>query len=417
MVTPAFLQSEMCCQECSHFREREARLGRDDLIFPLHYIDVDDVDANNPGECHDRAMLTLLRSRQMVDFRLWRFRDPDSKAVAVKLDEFAVSIRLALRRQMATPTAAPVSPSATVPPAAPSAPPPASRTRTQSTNAVGAPAVPTIAVATATPSGSAAVDVSVPTIAQTGAVAGDGPNVPEMVLIPAGSFVMGVPEEESRREKCDDTYVLPLHTVTITRPLRLGKYPVTRGEYAALVDATGYDKDGGKWRDPGFAQTDRDPVVNVSAEDAEAYVDWLNQVAGPGWRLPSEAEWEYAARAGTTTARYWGDGFEQAKRYAHASGRLLGGTVPVDGRLPNGFGLHDMPGNVWEWTAETWHFNYGHAPKDGSAWTTGGSNAQRVRRGGSRKYGPSSVRAGCRDRDEAGIRSDGIGFRVARIAF
>ncbi|HVC63161.1 MAG TPA: formylglycine-generating enzyme family protein [Acetobacteraceae bacterium] len=241
--------------------------------------------------------------------------------------------------------------------------------------------------------------------------------VPEMVLIPAGRFVMGVPEAESEQEKIDDGDARPLHTVTIAHPFRLGKYPVTRGEYAAFVEAAGYDKDGGQWRDPGFPQTDRDPVVNVSAEDAEAYAAWLNQMAGPGWRLPSEAEWEYAARAGTTTARYWGNSFRQAGRYAHAAGRGVRGTAPVGGKLPNAFGLHDMLGNVWEWTADSWHDSYDGAPEDGSVWTTGGSIARRVLRGGSWNGDPRDVRAGFRNHYEPGNRNDNVGFRLARTSF
>lgn len=240
--------------------------------------------------------------------------------------------------------------------------------------------------------------------------------LPEMVLIPAGSFVMGVPEEESKREKTNDDDARPLHTVTFRRPFWIGKYPVTRAEYAAFVEATSYDRDGGEWRDPGFPQTDRDPVVNVSAEDAEAYAAWLNRVAGPGWRLPSEAEWEYAARAGNAAARYWGNRFRQADRYAHAGGRRHG-TAPVGERLPNAFGLHDMLGNVWEWTADPWHASYDGAPEDGSVWTAGGDDARRVLRGGSWGSDPRYVRAGYRFRIGPGIRDNDAGFRLARTSF
>jgi formylglycine-generating enzyme required for sulfatase activity len=243
--------------------------------------------------------------------------------------------------------------------------------------------------------------------------------IPELVQIPPGSFVMGVPEEESKREETEDIDrdARPLHTVTFARPFRIGKYPVTRGEYAAFVEATKYDKDGGKWRDPGFAQTDRDPVVNVSAEDAEAYATWLNQVAGPGWRLPSEAEWEYAARAGNGMARHWGNSFRQAGRYAHTAKQGKEGTAPVRTRLPNGFGLYDMLGNVWEWTADPWHDSYVEAPNDGSVWSVGGDAARRVLRGGSWADDPRNVRAGVRNDGGPGNRYSDVGCRLARTSF
>ena len=122
---------------------------------------------------------------------------------------------------------------------------------------------------------------------------------------------------------------------------------MTRAGFAAFVTDSGYAGAGSDWRRPGFEQTDRDPVVNVSVIDAEAYVGWLSDKTGKAYRLPSEAEWEYAARAGTTTARFWGDGWDEAPAY-------LNDSDPVGRRRsaafkPNGFGLCDMLGNVWEW--------------------------------------------------------------------
>jgi len=237
--------------------------------------------------------------------------------------------------------------------------------------------------------------------------------VPEMVEIPAGRFMMGIPRNESRREKSDDDDARPLHEVIIRRPFRLGKYPVTRAEYEAFVKDTGYDKDGGSWRDPGFPQTDRDPVVNVSHADAEAYVAWLRDRTRQPFRFPTEAEWEYAARAGTTTARYWGNSFRQAKRYAHNSSS---GTAPVGLLHPNAFGLYDMLGNVWEWTADTWHDSYDGAPNDGSAWIDD-HEVRRVLRGGSWGSDPRSIRAGFRGHVGAVIRDSLVGFRLARTSF
>jgi len=427
ILTPAFLQSEMCCEEVMHFREREAALGRDDLIFPLHYIDVEDIDPHDPGECHDARVLTLLRSRQAIDFRALRLRDPASEAVAVRVDEFAVSLRRALRRQNGTGTGS----------GAPAEAPPVQ------------PAAHTVAAAPAAASSAPSTPA---------ATIDGGGGYPEMVLIPAGDFLMGIPEEESEREGAGnyDKNARPVHRVTIARPFWLGRHPVTRGEYAAFAaetnrtmpskawtfepDAKGewqyQERDGRGWRNPGYEQTDHHPVVCVSHTDATAYAAWLSARTGYEYRLPSEAEWEYAARAGTGTARFWGDGRDGACRYANVADRSLAGrmnhtfdkerffdcddgfafTAPVGAFLPNAFGLHDMLGNVWEWTADRWHAHYAGAPNDGSAWTTGGDSGRRVLRGGSWNVYPWVVRAGIRIVVGTDYRNNYVGFRLARTA-
>ena len=235
------------------------------------------------------------------------------------------------------------------------------------------------------------------------------PFEPEMVLIPAGSFRMGSTKTENERYGYGETYNLPKHLVTFAKPFWIGKHPVTRGEYAAFVSDPGYAVSNG-WRDPGFPQTDHHPVVRVSAEEADAYVAWLSARTGRAYRLPSEAEWEYAARAGTRTVRYWGDGWEEVGRFAHVDGD---GTALVGTRQPNSFGLHDMLGNVWEWMADCWNDNYSGAPTDGSAWTTGNCS-RRSLRGSTWASDPSYVRAAQRAWGGAGSRSRGTGFRVAR---
>ncbi len=274
---------------------------------------------------------------------------------------------------------------------------------------------------------------------------------PEMVLIPPGRFVMGVPPEESAREKSDDDDARPQHEVTIRHGFWLAKYPVTRAEFAVFVADTGYVQSGGAygwveakrtwepsdqfgWQNPGFAQTDRDPVVCVSADEADAYAKWLADKTGRRYRLPSEAEWEYAARAGTTTARFWGDDRNGARHYANVADRSLAKrlkqkpdperffpwddghpfTSPVGSFQPNGFGLYDMLGNVWEWVADHWHDDYGEAPNDGSAWTTPGSEGRRVLRGGSWVGDPGGLRAGARNGIGTGSRDNYSGFRLAR---
>ena len=190
------------------------------------------------------------------------------------------------------------------------------------------------------------------------------------------------------------------------------------------------------WRNPGFQQTGNDPVVCVSYEDAMKYVEWLTDLTGKPYRLPSEAEWEYAARAGTVTARFWGDGGGEAVRYAKVADRTSAKrmnldfdperffegesgypfTAPVGSFLPNPFGLSDMLGNVWEWTADVVNETLKGIPRDGSPNTTGDSS-RRVVRGGSWGSNPRSVRAGYRNWDDTGDRDNGTGFRVARTLF
>ena len=236
---------------------------------------------------------------------------------------------------------------------------------------------------------------------------GSGPSVagPDMVRIPAGKFMMGVPQEESDGPEgwgASDDDSRPVHEVTFARPFLLGKYPVTVGEYAAFAGDTGRTPE-----PPAFPQTDRHPAVNVSFAGAVAYTEWLSERTGLRYRLPSEAEWEYACRAGTTTARWWGDGFDPSKANKNDQG-----TTAVDHYDPNPWGLHDTIGNVFEWVADPMHDNYVDAPSDGSVWTTGGSDDSRVVRGGSWDNGVRVLRSGYRYWNLDGARP-WVGFRLA----
>jgi formylglycine-generating enzyme required for sulfatase activity len=242
---------------------------------------------------------------------------------------------------------------------------------------------------------------------------------PEMVHIPPGSYNMGVPASESSREYSADEASRPVHKVTIRRGFYVGKYPVTRGEYSQFVTETnrhhGTYRDHPGWHNPGFAQVDCHPAVYITAADAEAYVDWLSLRTGRGYRLLSESEWEYAARAGTTTARYWGDSSHDSSSYAWY-GKATGqdaGTASVFERLPNAFGIHDILGNVAEWTLDAHNENYDGAPNDGSAWKDG-DKSRRVIRGGAWIYGPKDMRCGYRSFVRTDFRSNYLGFRVAR---
>lgn len=264
------------------------------------------------------------------------------------------------------------------------------------------------------------------------------PFCPEMVLVPAGEFMMGSPQEELGREG-------PQHKVAIPRALAIGKYEVTREEFAAFVNVSGYDVSGGcriypggewkqdsgnSWRDPGYEQSDRHPVTCVSWEDAQAYVRWLSGETGKDYTLLSEAEWEYAARAKSETARFWGNDAAQACRFANVhddtSKRVnefswtthdcddgFAQTAPVGNFDPNDFGLNDMLGNVYEWVEDCWNETYDGAPTDGSPWLEGDCS-RRVFRGGSWSSFPFAVRSASRGRDYSVSQNSSIGFRVAR---
>ena len=230
----------------------------------------------------------------------------------------------------------------------------------------------------------------------------------------------------------------PQHQVSIGRSFALGKYRVTRGEFAAFVRETGYTAVVGctlwinhrypvhpnaGWQNPGYTQTDLDPVVCVSWYDAKAYIAWLNgklhdrlPADGDGpYRLPSEAEWEYAARAGTRTARWWGDAIGSSNADCDGCGSRWDKkqTAPAGSFQTNPFGLSDVLGNASEWTEDCWNETYSGAPQDGSAWTTGMCEL-RVRRGGDWANLPWLLRSADRTRGKPNDGTNYIGFRVAK---
>ena len=231
---------------------------------------------------------------------------------------------------------------------------------------------------------------------------------PELVVMPTGTFQMGSPPWEDER---DDTEG-PTHDVTIRRPVAVGKHEVTFAEWDACR------RDGGCSHDPpdqGWGRADR-PVINVSWEDAQEYVGWLSNTTGERYRLPSESEWEYAARGGTTTRFHWGDGIKRSAANCVGCGSRWDGarTAPAGSFSPNAFGLHDMHGNVWEWVEDCWHPDYGGAPLDGRVWIDWADCSRRVVRGGSFFTSPALVRSAFRGHDPPRRRHRTVGFRVAR---
>ncbi len=272
----------------------------------------------------------------------------------------------------------------------------------------------------------------------------DCPDCPEMVIVPAGQFVMGTADPAAASTPGESQITV----MRIGKPFAMGRFEVTRGEFAAFIRSSGYEIGPGcrswddrlgrfsddarrTWLEPGrpAAVDDRHPVNCVSWADAQAYARWLAQKTSQPYRLPSEAEWEYAARAGSTALRPWGD--EAAEACAHANTYDLSARAQYrlgrehapcrDGQPdvatvglfePNAFGLHDMIGNVWEWTEDCSTGSYVGRPTDARAWTWLGGCARRVRRGGSWISPPSLSRVAARDEGDAGERADAGGFRV-----
>ncbi len=229
----------------------------------------------------------------------------------------------------------------------------------------------------------------------------DCPDCPEMISIPAGTYAMGSPASEKNRNN-DETR----HQVTISKPFAVGKFEVTRSQFDRYLEETG-----DKTAQP--CNSGDEAVGCMRWNDAQGYVQWLAHKTGQPYRLLSEAEWEYAARAGTTTAFYWGNLVHRACRYGNVKDqswavaheipaitfRCKDGyaeVAPVGQFVPNAFGLYDMSGNLWEWTADCWNRDYTGAPVDGSAWTSGDCDSH-VLRGGAWGGEPRDVRSAVRN--------------------
>jgi formylglycine-generating enzyme required for sulfatase activity len=272
----------------------------------------------------------------------------------------------------------------------------------------------------------------------------DCEDCPEMVVIPAGQFLMGSRQTSERAGYLEN----PQHAVNIPRPLALGKTEVTRGQFSRFVMATGHRdfygcsilntqtqkvdlRDDKNWKDPGFVQADDHPVVCVTWHDVDAYVQWLRKKTGRQYRLPSEAEWEYAARAGTESARYWGETFEPegckhanildvtaarsfAKNWPYSKcSDQHAFTAPVGSYNANKFGLQNMLGNAAELTADCLHDSYKGAPGNGDAWRDINCSYLMVR-GGSWADEAASARVAYRTTQMVNAAVSDVGFRVVR---
>lgn len=291
-----------------------------------------------------------------------------------------------------------------------------------------------VAAAAALGASVGAVGPATPVAAQTppDSVFRDCPHCPKMVVVPEGSFLMGSPPSGDWRFADEE----PQQRVTVLAAFAIGVYEVTFAEWDACVG------DGGcrdyRPADEGWGRGRR-PVTNVSWEDARHYTQWLSEETGEFYRLPSEAQWEYAARAGTQTARYWGEDAAEQCRYANGFDRNLAaidqrglslfdrlgvnpascsdgqgkGTAPVGSYAPNAFGLYDVIGNLTEWTDDCW--NEGHAGRPENEEVRGsGDCSRRVLRGGTWGYPVESLRSAYRASFELDHRDNGLGFRVIR---
>ena len=250
----------------------------------------------------------------------------------------------------------------------------------------------------------------------------DCPDCPEMMMISEGSFDMGSRSAEPEHRNNE----FPLHRVSI-KAFAIGKHEVTVGQFATFIGESGYDagkdcdlfysnaRKDGNWRDTGFPQNNNQPVVCVNWNDAQAYVRWLSKKTGKEYRLPTEAEWEYAARAGTATTRYWGNdaGRNNANCVGCGSQWDNKQTSPVGSFAPNAFGLYDMLGNAMEWTQDCFNGSYLGSPTTGNAWVAGDCG-RRVQRGGSWMHDPRLSRSASRYWGGVAFRSYLTGFRLAR---
>jgi formylglycine-generating enzyme required for sulfatase activity len=228
-----------------------------------------------------------------------------------------------------------------------------------------------------------------------------------MVIIPAGSFRMGSLQEGGEDDE------KPVRTVTFTQPFAMGRYEVTFDEYDRFARASGR-----KLPDDNGWGRGRNPVINVSWKDAMAYAHWLSKQTGQHYRLPTEAEWEYAARAGSESKYNWGNEIETNRANCNGCRSRWDGkqSAPVGSFQPNQFALYDTLGNVWEWVEDCWRPNYDGEPANISPWVKvgGGNCSRRMRRGGSWGDEPIYVRSANRGRGTPDYRNLNLGFRLAR---
>jgi len=483
IITPTVVASPYCRFELESFLAREKELGRDDLVFPILYVDVPELE--NVAQRQKDPVLSIIARRQYRDWREFRYLEVNAPEIRREVARFCTDIRNALRRSWLSPeerkqqedTAARQKAAEEVrlqqAEATPHAEPEQSRSSLaqlpawqKSRPALIAGSLAGVLVLSAigawfvaTPRPAAVAPVPSPPVTKTPAPAAPVPpaatpttapgsptritakplsveqeralkageafkecdNCPEMVVVPAGSFMMGSPEKEALRRPGEG----PQHRVTFAKPFAVGRFAVTFDEWDACVTDGGCN--GYKPSDQGWGRGKR-PVIEMSLGDARAYVAWLSGKTGKPYRLLSESEREYVTRAGTTTPFWWGSSvstdqanFDGKWTYADWStggsipdkGEQRKKTLPVDSFQSNPWGLYQVHGNVDEWVEDCFRPSVSDLPSDGSAAKTG--NCQRgVVRGGYYDASGWSLRAAARFDNPIETRCECYGFRVAR---
>jgi formylglycine-generating enzyme required for sulfatase activity len=363
IVTPRAVASPYCKSEFESFLARERALRRNDLVFPILYVPVPGL--RDEARRRNDRVLTIVAERQFEDWSSFRHEDVNATAFRQRIGRFCEKIAetphetwisAEERHQLEA----------------------EARRRAEEERAL-----------------------------RPGDSFKECVDCPEMIVVPAGRFLMGSPAGQGRDNE------RPQHEVTIARPFAVAKFAVTFDEWDACAARGGCRPD---VSDSGWGRGRR-PAINVSWDDAQTYVKWLSGITGKDYRLLSEAEWEYAAHAGTRTAYPWGDDVKlDGKPMANCdgSGSEWSGkqTAPVGAFPANAFGLYDMVGNVHEWTEDCWNNSYQGAPADGSPWMSGDCR-RHVIRGGSCYSHPDFVRSQVRGKPTRD-RHHSLGFRVAR---
>ena len=409
ILSPSFFKSDYCRKELSEFLEIERATGRKDLILPIYFASTPLLE--DPVKRKSDPLAKAIGQRQSRDWRELKHLPFDDYKVRRALDSMAEDLVKALERSESKPSDHDEQDRAFATPFA----------EQDDTYATGAFEDPAAFVSKARDKGlmEARADferANPSTLPKPGAVFRDirEPWCPELVVIPKGSFVMGSPRGEEGHEDNEE----PEHRVRFERPFCLGIYPVTFEQFDHFCIETGRRQSS----DRGWGRGRR-PIINVDVDDAEAYLTWLSNATGRSYGLPSEAMWEYACRAGTTTPFSTGANIttDQANYDGHRpyaggdKGEEREQTTEVGAFPSNAFGLFDMHGNVWEWCADKWHESYDGAPENGGAWLDGGEAQKHVVRGGAWFNPASLLRSASRIGFYQSDSAIGIGFRCARL--